>query len=72
MSGREGGKGLYNDIHWIMGKGHMGPHPPWTDRHTSENITFPQIRRRAVNIEKTSVKTGIANVILHKRLITEN
>ena len=40
---------VYSEVQCIMGNGHMGT-PPWTHthKHTCENITFPQLRWRAV------------------------
>ena len=50
MSGVPGGGGwdtLYSEVQCIMNNGHMGPSPR---EHTDacENITFPQLRLRAV------------------------
>ena len=33
------GASLYSEVQCIMGNGHMGPLPLWTDRHGYENIT---------------------------------
>ena len=52
VEGWGGGKAgaLYNEVQCILGNGHMGPHLcEQTDR--TENITFPQLRWRAVNID---------------------
>ena len=48
------GRGLYSEVQCIMGNGHMGPPPQWTESRTdmSENIIFPQLRGRAVMILK--------------------
>ena len=44
-----GGQFLYNEVQCIMGNGHMVT-PLDTDRHTCENITFPQLCWQAVKI----------------------
>ena len=53
----KGTGGLYNEDQCIMGNGRMGPpslYPSFMDRqtHTSENITFPQLRWFVVNTHK--------------------
>ena len=50
MSGGPGlGLGVrYGEVQCIMDNGHMGPLPPCRQTDTTENITFPQLRWRAV------------------------
>ena len=48
------GGGLYSEVQCIMGNGHIGT--PYEQTDTSENIIFPQLRRRVVKIMDT--KTG--------------
>ena len=40
---------MYGEFQCIMGNGHMGP-PLNKMTHTIENITFPQLRWRAVKM----------------------
>ena len=54
-----GGCYLYGEVQYIMGTGHMGPRHPvnrMTDGQADriENITFPQLRWRTVNIKTVS------------------
>ena len=48
-TGEAGAGRLYSEVQCIMGNGYMGTLPS-VDRqtHTSENITFPQLRWRAL------------------------
>ena len=48
-----------------MGNGHTYPHPVDRQTHNCENITFPQLRWRAVIIEKLEIKPGSESYV-HK------
>ena len=49
---------LYSEVQCIMGNGHIWGAPPLTEwrTDTTENITFPQHRWRAVNIKAKYLK----------------
>ena len=55
------GRALYSKVQWIIGNGHMGT--PCEQTETSENITFPQLRWRAV---KMGFQNCVENFILHR------
>ena len=64
--GGEGEGALYSEFQCIMGNSHIGTPPPVDrQRHTSENITFPQLHWRAgTNYELSVGVVRTVSVIL--------